>query len=403
MMLTLFYSPVVLGETLHKEMPAMAEAWDCVRKATLFYLKGRALLQHDTYDEQKRAFDELRGQASRQMWRYAELMETHGPASLMTLNLRTCVVHLWRQELETGAIHASNEWWVEREIKRAGTLGTHILSLRPEVIIGNKYLALIALDRSERLLGKRRAATLAMEAIRPCTTRHRQYDDASKEVHLVGPSDTTLKEAATLDEAFLGIDMQCQAMHLIREASGRQELCAQDVRILVFHRCSIWGEEITCMEYGRQQTRVSYNVCLLSRHASLEGGGDIGSRQEGVAIAEPERILGAEVASVHRYYMVVGRAPTHTTDRVLARLALVTVFNDCTPTERSGMGYMMVQQWGEALVPIEEFSAKCILHQPSVPTTLGRYGVNQSEDGGEDWYAIPLWGIQPGTPTTRPY
>lgn len=96
MMWTLFYSSTVVGNVLYKALPQMAAAWDCLRKAILFYLKGKALMQYTTFQEQKEAFDAYRTQARDNMWKHAVYMEKYGPAFMMTLNLRLCVVHLFR-------------------------------------------------------------------------------------------------------------------------------------------------------------------------------------------------------------------------------------------------------------------------------------------------------------------
>jgi hypothetical protein len=94
LMWTMFYSGPVLGEVLLNALPKMAEAWDYLKRATVFYLKGKAILQESSYESRKRSFDEHREEARQNMRRHANLMETFGPAYMMTLNLRLLVVHL---------------------------------------------------------------------------------------------------------------------------------------------------------------------------------------------------------------------------------------------------------------------------------------------------------------------
>lgn len=391
MMWTIFYSPAVLGNVLRDQLPEMAEAWDCLRKAIIFYLKGKAMLQHKTFDEQKRAFDYLREHARKHMWRHAELMETHGPAYMMTLNMRQVVVHLYQQEEWTGAVWRSNEWWLERIIGFCGRLPSNLHTLNPELVMGNAYMGRRALEKSERLCGRGDATTIAKNAYRRDIQSKRTFDQESLQVHLVGPSST--EHPTTLEKQWPGkVDVQARAMALIREQSGDDAVTEGDVRCFAYERCSVWGESITSKSYLREKTRVSCNVTLATDEAHpCRRGKEVGEAM-------------CDVGTVHRYYMAVrvtsseGNTDSHrinVKDDVLARFAFVTRFVDDTPPLGIGMGLRVVKAWGEALVPLEEFLAKCILHYIEPKQT-------ETSTGGS-WVAVPLWGMRPSSSSARPF
>lgn len=269
---------------------------------------------------------------------------------------------------------------MERVIKRAGCLASGINTSKPEVVVGNAYLLTLALEHSEILEERRDAVTAAREAFRgkkksvnslPAFTDQKDLD-----IRLDGQSMS--KSPGTMAETFNNdLTMRAWAMTLIRERSREPELVEDDVRCLVFQRCQIYGEGITSLAYTRARTRVSYNVTLTTRDEDPTEI-NMGATRDNV------------VGCVHKYFMAIGVDD----NRVLARFALVTKFQDDTTTEESNLGLRAVKRWGEALVPLENFLEKCMLHH--VPPK------NRANGGAIRIYSVPLWGLTPTSGLTRP-
>ncbi|KAK3234472.1 hypothetical protein CYMTET_55279 [Cymbomonas tetramitiformis] len=93
----LYYGMIVLGEELLDLNEHLNEAWNLLRRACLFYMRGATVYTDDA------AFSSARTQATSDMWRFACILEEQCPLNMLTLNLRLCVVHLPRQELQPGA------------------------------------------------------------------------------------------------------------------------------------------------------------------------------------------------------------------------------------------------------------------------------------------------------------
>ena len=135
--LLLYYGPVLFGNELEVEVPKMAEIWGYLRAGLVYYARG------STYTEghiRSPARMVSRARARDSLWKAAELMEEHGPALFMTLNLRLVVVHLYAQEDATGAVDHSLEWWNERCIGQVAKNTPELTCAIPEVVVVNQYL-----------------------------------------------------------------------------------------------------------------------------------------------------------------------------------------------------------------------------------------------------------------------
>jgi hypothetical protein len=256
------------------------------------------------------------------------------------------------------------------------------------VVVGNAYLLTMALEKSERMQGKTTAIMVAQEEFRrghrnrrggvPSTRAHRTYDDGALDICLVGPSVNTVP--STMEGIFNhGVEMRAWVLAIIREESGEPDLVEEDVRCFVFERCSIYGEEITSIAYTRARTRVSYNVTLIARDED---------RRSSSRAAACDDIVGC----VHRYFMAIGVDD----NRVLARFALVTKFKDDTTAVERALGLRAITRWGEAIVPLKDFLAKCMVHVVKPKRNAGSTG---------RIYSVPLWGLVPTSSytSTRPF
>ncbi|KAK3264014.1 hypothetical protein CYMTET_27220 [Cymbomonas tetramitiformis] len=135
----LYYGMIVLGEELLNLNEHLNEAWNLLRRACLFYMRGATVYTDDA------AFSSARTQATSDMWRFACILEKQCPLNVLTLNLRLCVVHLPRQELVLGSVSAIMEFWVERGVQAMKGCVQNATNF-PDIVMGNRLTMRQSLD-----------------------------------------------------------------------------------------------------------------------------------------------------------------------------------------------------------------------------------------------------------------
>ena len=188
--------------------------------------------------------------------KYARFVEEKLGIQYCTINLRLLAVHSYDQEIQTGPIKHTLEFWVERAIQRYKKWVKDRVVNNPDIFLGQGYLLECALNvasAGERDVQKMfpRAGRVAREdAI---------IDDDGQYIHLVGPGkyvevqETFVDKLHVLEEFLRGIGRNDIAAGL--------QMASRPVSVHVFQRAQIELEVFHSKEYHRTTSRCSHHVC----------------------------------------------------------------------------------------------------------------------------------------------
>jgi len=323
------FSPVIAHDVLQENCPEAFDAWLHLRRAFLHYL-----CSHDWYDHLDAGEkDKARVDAKVSMRTYAEFVESKLGIEYCTINLRLLTVHSYEQEIQTGPIKHTLEFWVERAIQRYKKWVKDRVVLKPDIFLGNCYLLECALNVASVERDVHELISRAQQAVQRDT-----LDDDKLYMHLVGSG-----KRVEVNEAFVG-----DKLDLLREFlddSRRLDIesafeLAGEVSVHVFKRAQVDLEVFHSTEYLRTTSRCSYHVCYQLK------GDDASTKRFG-------RVL--------RYYkMQEGLGQT------TFRICEMDEFEG-TPTEDDKMlGYDTVSTASPVtrFVALEDFRRKVILFEP---------------------------------------
>jgi hypothetical protein len=323
------FSPVIAHDVLQENCPEAFDAWLHLRRAFLHYL-----CSHDWYDHLDAGEkDKARVDAKVSMRTYAEFVESKLGIAYCTINLRLLTVHSYEQEIQTGPIKHTLEFWVERAIQRYKKWVKDRVVLKPDIFLGNCYLLECALNVASVERDVHELISRAQQAVQRDT-----LDDDKLYMHLVGSG-----KRVEVNEAFVG-----DKLDLLREFlddSRRLDIesafeLAGEVSVHVFKRAQVDLEVFHSTEYLRTTSRCSYHVCYQLK------GDDASTKRFG-------RVL--------RYYkMQEGLGQT------TFRFCEMDEFEG-TPTEDDKMlGYDTVSTASPVtrFVALEDFRRKVILFEP---------------------------------------
>ena len=136
------FSPVIVHDILQQECPEALEAWMDLRNAFLHYLCSHGWYDHMIADEKEKACRN----AKFSIRNYAKFVEEKLGIQYCTINLRLLAVHSYDQEIQTGPIKHTLEFWVERAIQRYKKWVKDRVVNNPEIFLGQGYLLECALN-----------------------------------------------------------------------------------------------------------------------------------------------------------------------------------------------------------------------------------------------------------------
>jgi len=330
----LYYAPLVFGDLLLKWNVRMDRAWQCLRRAVLYYVRGRGLPGDTTEDERRQARDQARSD----MLEHAVIMEEDGPLKMLTYNLRLMVVHLSRQEYHLGLVLRALEFWVERGVQRAkGKVSDRNVKNRPvEAIMA------VLCDNA------------AVEAYKRKRPNFRHIEDMVMKLWQPPDQGDTDAAAPTAPCYFLGTGcslhtsncsqvfpahIQSQYATLLTETGH----VVSDVNIKAFLRMSLNGEVVTSAMYPRMVVRLSHFVSIADN--SLAG--------------HSQRMpTGYEHAQVICYFLVTDAE----SDDVILRLARIRVYKTVEDEYHGNLGVTLLARDNtmDLLVPCSTILTKVL-------------------------------------------
>lgn len=251
----LYYSPLVFGDLLLKWNVRMDRAWQCLRRAVLYYVRGCGIPGDTTEEERRHA----REQARLDMMEHAVIMEEDGPLKMLTYNLRLMVVHLNRQEYQLGKVGCALEFWVERGVQRTkGKVSDRNVKNRPvEAIMGvlcdNAAVEAYKKDRPSF----RHLEDVALKLWQSPDPGDTDTGAPSAPCHFLGVGQL-LRPNLPSTSSVLPAHIQSQYATLLGETGHT----VSSVTIKAFLRMSLNGEVITSSMYPRMVVRLSHFVAI---------------------------------------------------------------------------------------------------------------------------------------------
>jgi len=246
------FSPVIVHDILQQECPEALEAWMDLRNAFLHYLCSHGWYDHMTADEKEKACCD----AKVSIRKYARFVEEKLGIQYCTINLRLLAVHSYDQEIQTGPIKHTLEFWVERAIQRYKKWVKDRVVNNPDIFLGQGYLLECALNVASA--GERDVQKMFPRAGR-VAHEDTMMDDDGQYIHLVGPGKYVKVEETFVDK-----------LHVLEEflrGIGRNDIAAglqmasRPVSVHVFQRAQIELEVFHSKEYHRTTSRCSHHVC----------------------------------------------------------------------------------------------------------------------------------------------
>jgi hypothetical protein len=330
----LYYAPLVFGDLLLTWNVRMDRAWQCLRRAVLYYVRGRGLPGDTTEDERRQARDQARAD----MLEHAVIMEEDGPLKMLTYNLRLMVVHLSRQENHLGLVLRALEFWVERGVQRAkGKVSDRNVKNRPvEAIMA------VLCDNA------------AVEAYKRKRPNFRHIEDMVMKLWQPPDQGDTDAAAPTAPCYFLGTGCSlhtsnCSQVLPAHIQSQYETLLTEtghvvsDVNIKAFLRMSLNGEVVTSAMYPRMVVRLSHFVSIAD--ISLAG--------------HSQRLpTGYEHAQVICYFLVTDAE----SDDVILRLARIRVYKTVEDEYHGNLGVTLLARDNtmDLLVPCSTILTKVL-------------------------------------------
>ncbi|KAK3247416.1 hypothetical protein CYMTET_43084 [Cymbomonas tetramitiformis] len=330
----LYYAPLVFGDLLLTWNVRMDRAWQCLRRAVLYYVRGRGLPGDTTEDERRQARDQARAD----MLEHAVIMEEDGPLKMLTYNLRLMVVHLSRQENHLGLVLRALEFWVERGVQRAkGKVSDRNVKNRPvEAIMA------VLCDNA------------AVEAYKRKRPNFRHIEDMVMKLWQPPDQGDTDAAAPTAPCYFLGTGCSlhtsnCSQVLPAHIQSQYETLLTEtghvvsDVNIKAFLRMSLNEEVVTSAMYPRMVVRLSHFVSIADN--SLAG--------------HSQRMpTGYEHAQVICYFLVTDAE----SDDVILRLARIRVYKTVEDEYHGNLGVTLLARDNtmDLLVPCSTILTKVL-------------------------------------------
>ncbi|KAK3275106.1 hypothetical protein CYMTET_16738 [Cymbomonas tetramitiformis] len=322
----LIFSPMVFMDVLKNLNPELDKAWWTLRRAVLYFMRGPAIGLCG--DLQSRA--EPRKETGKELWAFAVIVEQQCPMNMLTLNLRMAVVHLCKQEEETGVVSSTNELWVERLLGDSkGVVPAPVGGKAIDTCIANAYLTKEAVDdMAWSYEGIRFLPDMLTEM---AMAKGGEYHDSG-----TTRADGSSKVCHLLDTGhYLVVRDGVPTAALANEEGGRlhRELvgCVRSLfsdhaspsldaamTVLRFSRMRRGDKDFTSRVYTRAKTRISFNVALSTCAADA-----------------------FEYGTVEAYYLIFLKrsAENSAANDTVCRLAMVTAYptvEDLTMNEQPG-------------------------------------------------------------------
>ena len=372
----LYYSPVVFGKDLLTWNIQIEDAWQHLRRAVLHHVRG-GVVAGEAYNEAE--VMQARKAAKANLWAHAKIMETIGPAKMLTFNMRLAVVHLFRQEHYMGEVGAAMELWVERAIKRAkGIAKASGVKNMPVQAIMNALCEKEAMHECMRRYSNRRDMheLAVVRHTLPRATggggdsapRDPGAQDKAVACYFMGagkwvvrgaevsPSLQTggvfpklLEFVAMHTEAPTGCTLDVQMTQDAPPDAHSHRETPQPFTTAVFVRMSLGGEVYTSAMYTQAVKRVSYHVCLLN-HAS-------GDLPTGVEVPS-----GRPFAKVMAYYLVTVPG----TEKPICHLARMLAYREVEDAYYKQQGITVVEKhdFVDLLLPCTYIGPKALFFEP---------------------------------------
>jgi hypothetical protein len=324
------FCPVIAHDVLKESCPQAFDAWMHLRRAFLHYL-----CSHEWYDHlDARQKEKARVEAKVSMRTYAEFVESKLGIQFCTINLRMLTVHSYEQEIQTGPIKHTLEFWVERAIQRYKKWVKDRVVLQPDIFLGNCYLLECALN--DAAAAGRDVHEMIYRAPRQALNSE-NLDDVKLYQHLVGSG-----KQVEVTEAFVGdkLDLLRRFLHGRGQEVMDSALERGEVSVHVFLRAKVDLEVFHSVEYLRTRSRCSHHVCYQLK------GDDASTRRYG-------RVL--------RYYKM-----QETWAQGTFRFCEMDCFREITTEEDKALGYGTVSKASPdtMFVALEDFRRKVILFEP---------------------------------------
>ena len=324
------FCPVIAHDVLKESCPQAFDAWMHLRRAFLHYL-----CSHEWYDHlDARQKEKARVEAKVSMRTYAEFVESKLGIQFCTINLRMLTVHSYEQEIQTGPIKHTLEFWVERAIQRYKKWVKDRVVLQPDIFLGNCYLLECALN--DAAAAGRDVHEMIYRAPRQALNSE-NLDDVKLYQHLVGSG-----KQVEVTEAFVGdkLDLLRRFLHGRGQEVMDSALERGEVSVHVFLRAKVDLEVFHSVEYLRTRSRCSHHVCYQLK------GDDASTRRYG-------RVL--------RYYKMQEKWAQGT-----FRFCEMDCFREITTEEDKALGYGTVSKASPdtMFVALEDFRRKVILFEP---------------------------------------
>ena len=324
------FCPVIAHDVLKESCPQAFDAWMHLRRAFLHYL-----CSHEWYDHlDARQKEKARVEAKVSMRTYAEFVESKLGIQFCTINLRMLTVHSYEQEIQTGPIKHTLEFWVERAIQRYKKWVKDRVVLQPDIFLGNCYLLECALN--DAAAAGRDVHEMIHRAPRQALNSE-NLDDVKLYQHLVGSG-----KQVEVTEAFVGDKLDLLRRFLRGRGQEVMDSALErgEVSVHVFLRAKVDLEVFHSVEYLRTRSRCSHHVCYQLK------GDDASTRRYG-------RVL--------RYYKMQEKWAQGT-----FRFCEMDCFREITTEEDKALGYGTVSKASPdtMFVALEDFRRKVILFEP---------------------------------------
>jgi len=333
----LYYGMIVLGEELLDLNEHLNEAWNLLRRACLFYMRGATVYTDDA------AFSSARTQATSDMWRFACILEEQCPLNMLTLNLRLCVVHLPRQELVLGSVSAIMEFWVERGVQAMKGCVQNATNF-PDIVMGNRLTMRQSLDDYQFSHQEMRELADLLSIVPGKVIRKRPVGDEDKcrddGVYFLGAA--TRSSCTDIQLVSDNRVLQEMVTDLIFTLHG-VKVCEEPLTTVFkqYARMHMDGDDFTSVAYTLAKQRVSYNVGIQ---------------------CPPAWGLQHTYATILSFYLILGKEENN----VICRLAKMRIYSTKSAPNMQCVGIDVLDEASarELILPISCIQNKVIFHRP---------------------------------------
>jgi len=343
---TLFFSEIVVGDTMKVHQPKMHEAWQHLREAIFYHLRPSSFMEKLCPMSDRK---ELSNKAHEHLKCFAQIMEQDGPANALTLNLRMTVVHSQRQEFWTGCMYHTTEFWVERAIswmkQRIGKS-----SRNPEVIMGNSYLWEQEMSFGTEIgdaLHNMERSIMETDNDSSIGGSRGVYDmDQDGGIHGLGPAGNRQRIGRNRYLDNITVVPEDMREKVVRHLMTSPDVTIEDIHsVHMFRQASICGEVVHSKQSNRARTRVSHHVQVKVRNEVTYGD-----------------VLG--------FYVIRSRKMLDgVVQETVTRLATVELYEQAGGEEqRDNRGFVKLRRATNAtsskvVIPCKDILGKVIVHQ----------------------------------------